>query len=266
MRSAVGSTVGSIVGSIVDSSLDTTDQLHNNICAPGKKGQGNSCFNRTEQDMITKTLGVDTWDHAVTKTGCDLADEQNVCIAEWAQHNDDAIIQNIGMMSVKPLKKDPKKADLHTDDLDKVMFQWSHALQNMVFLGAVSLDFIKYPPFHTFDIHAYPQRFVTMIINLSVRDKAGTHWVALLFDSHERTVFYFDSFAKRIPRPIKHALRLWTPDWTLKQNKQVYQTKTSRDCGLYCCWFLITFAQHGYEHLLHHPDLTRWKKKLFRLK
>ena len=75
------------------------------------------------------------------------------------------------------------------------------------------------------------------IVNTDTSQEAGTHWVALFFDSNGLAE-YFDSYGLPPHLPeIKHFLSNNCVNW--KYNAKLLQSVRFAVCGQYCIYFLL---------------------------
>lgn len=103
-----------------------------------------------------------------------------------------------------------------------------------------------------------PQRigkFNTFIINLDPHTLPGSHWIAIKFNSLDKSVIVFDSYGlppinKNILSFLKRNARI------IHYNSQCFQEKFTNTCAHFCLYFLYKSVR--FQNL---DDLTENNKK-----
>ncbi len=104
--------------------------------------------------------------------------------------------------------------------------------------------------FHIGDLQYY--MYNAMIINLSLIDTPGTHWVCVFVDRPSQTFEYYDPIGKPIPRTMRPLLNYINPDrFRVITSKEKHQ-KTGSQCGVYCMYYIVA-------RLCNIPIKTIWK-------
>ena len=82
------------------------------------------------------------------------------------------------------------------------------------------------------------------IVNTERSNKAGEHWVAVIFNNNDN-VLYFDSYGlPPLETEIINFLNNHSSSW--RYNRQRLQSLQSKVCGLYCI-FTLDAAARGYN-------------------
>lgn len=79
--------------------------------------------------------------------------------------------------------------------------------------------------------------FSTFVINLDPHTLPGTHWIAVKFNSANKSVYVFDSYG-RPPTNSNILYFLKRNACTIYYNEQCFQEKFTTTCGHFCLYFL----------------------------
>lgn len=93
---------------------------------------------------------------------------------------------------------------------------------------------------------------IGIIFNTDKHDQAGSHWISLYIDIHNKLIFFFDSAGDQCPQEILNLVnRIIQQGKTInilfkfEQNyPMVHQTGTT-ECGMYCLFFIINMVKNS---------------------
>lgn len=248
-------------------------------CAPGKQFESGSCF--TIPDL--KEILINIKPHTnVNKTKLNLLnDVNNVMEEKYNCSNNDQIcwlraIKNIkdgeiSLSTIRPKGPSNRYEWLSTSDINQVMIQYMNAYKDVMFYGALPLDFdilddLEVNSINFDNLIEENKTKLCMVINLDKHDMPGSHWVALYSNIKQNQIYFFDSFAKkpnkRIIKFIRYLLTYMyntmnntnlslnaflerhhsSNEFDVRFNKIQHQFKDT-ECGVYSMNFLIRLIE-----------------------
>jgi len=174
----------------------------------------------------------------------------------------------------KSWKKNPNEW-LNTYDIRDVMNQWEKKYHNFKFIGPSPIDYdttfsslksdCVTKKLCSFNLKDYIDKDITkvgVIFNLDKHNQSGSHWVSVFLNIKKRRIFYFDSYAKPIPKQIfkfiktvKKQGKKLDIDIRYKSIKLRHQYGNS-ECGMYGLYFIIT--------LLKNKPVSLFERKIIR--
>ena len=103
--------------------------------------------------------------------------------------------------------KDDPKTWLTTDDIAKVMHQYSQKYPDFIFFGPVASDCPEEYPCELSGFSCEKMlksgiKKIGIIFNLDKHNQSGSHWVAVWISIPEKVIEYYDSYAVKPPRLI----------------------------------------------------------------
>ena len=145
-------------------------------------------------------------------------------------------------------------------DISDVIKQWEKKYNNFYFIGPTPINYDTIVSgscvedelcnFNLKKIINKGINKVGIVFNLDKHDESGSHWVTVFLDIIKKKIYYFDSYAKRIPKEIKRFI-----DNVKKQGKKnnlniKYKKIKLRhqygysECGMYGLYFLISLLNN----------------------
>ena len=176
------------------------------------------------------------------------------CEGEWCWV-DQPFMKNVNDQEIKDMTFKPPipkgKYDwLSTDDIDRVMKQYSKIYPDLYFMGTWPMDFEKlHSKFRKFDpdvLQSNGKKNVTLVLNEDESDEPGSHWVGLFMMLPSRQIHFFDSYGKK---PLQQVCKWITninktikkkggKPFTVLWNPHRHQYANS-ECGVYTLNFII---------------------------
>lgn len=139
---------------------------------------------------------------------------------------------------------------LSTDDIDRVMKQYTKMYPDFYFLGTWPMDFEKlHPKFRSFEpkkLQSKGKKRIALVLNEDNSDEPGSHWVGLFMNLPSRQVHFFDSYGKKPLPPVckwltnvnKRIKRDGGKPFTVLWNPHRHQYANS-ECGVYTINFIV---------------------------
>jgi len=153
---------------------------------------------------------------------------------------------------------------LSSDDIIKVMKQYTNKYKNFAFIGPSPIDFdtmelrdtCVYKKLCKFNLEKYyvdsDITKIGIIFNLDKHNMPGSHWVSLFVDLDKKFIFYFDSNGVRIPKQInalKNRIVKQAADLNIKlkyyTNYDIVHQKKDGQCGMYCLFFIVQLLREN---------------------
>ena len=179
------------------------------------------------------------------------------CEGEWCWVNqpfmkniDDKTLTSIKHLTFKPPIPKGKYDWLSTDDIDRVMKQYSKIYPDLYFMGTWPMDFEKlHSKFRKFDpelLQSNGKNNVALVLNEDTSSQPGSHWVGLFIMLKSCQIQFFDSYGKK---PLTQVCK-----WITNINNKIKQKKgkpftvlwnphrhqyANSECGVYTLNFII---------------------------
>ena len=196
---------------------------------------------------------------------------------------------NFAPMSPKSWKQNDHEW-LYDSDILNVMRSFEEAYPCFAFIEPTSIDFDKYLPqqkscvldelchFSLASFIKKKKNKIGMIINTDTHDQPGKHWISLFINLRNRTITFFDSAAKEMPREIlvfvnriiQQGLRL-RPSLRLSLSppiKTQHQLQNT-ECGMYSLFFIINMLEDNIDsyflnnHIIRDNDVHKFRQIYF---
>lgn len=136
------------------------------------------------------------------------------------------------LLTFKPPIPKGKYDWLSTDDIDRVMKQYTKMHPDLYFMGTWPMDFEKlHKKFRTFDpqkIQSKGKKTVALVLNEDNSTQPGSHWVGLFINLPNRQVHFFDSYGKKPLPPVCK--------WLTNVNNRIKRAKGNKGNPLTVLW------------------------------
>tara|TARA_B110001454_G_C12709156_1_gene429946 strand:+ start:1433 stop:2239 length:807 start_codon:yes stop_codon:yes gene_type:complete len=146
---------------------------------------------------------------------------------------------------------------LSTLEIEAVMNQYDQKYKKFKFLGAVPSDCPKSITcsLTNLNLKDFSKKKITkigVIFNLDEHHQSGSHWVALIIDLGQKSVYYYDSNGNEPNKNILHFINeilhkmklFYNKKINYKINTKVHQ-KTNTECGMFSMMFLINYLKYN---------------------
>lgn len=142
----------------------------------------------------------------------------------------------------KPHAPKSKWAWLSTLNINHVLFQYSKALPEFLFLGTFAAD--KHPKITLSTWEHRPKlRYIGTVFNTDTSNGTGEHWVALLIDTKDKTIEFFDSDGSPPQKEFRNFINKIKTKNAGQRYRVVINHKrhqyTKSECGMYAIWYLL---------------------------
>jgi len=184
-------------------------------------------------------------------------DNMSDCNGEWCwvdqpfmNNIDNDTLKSIKDMTFKPPIPKGKYDWLSTDDIDRVMKQYTTIHPDFYFMGTWPMDFEDlHSKFRKFDpelLESKGKTSVGLVLNEDKSNQPGSHWVGMYIMIPERQVQFFDSYGNKPMAPvckwisnINHKIKQkGGKPFTVLWNPHRHQYANS-ECGVYTLNFLV---------------------------
>ena len=140
------------------------------------------------------------------------------------------------------------------------MKQWEKKYNNFFFIGPSPIDYYTISEgscvtdeLCNFNLKKIMNKGITkvgVIFNLDKHNQEGSHWVTVFLNIKKKRIFYFDSYAKKIPKEIWKFVKMVKKqgkkegiDIKYKKIQLRHQYEES-ECGMYGLYFIITLLKN----------------------
>jgi Ulp1 protease family, C-terminal catalytic domain len=184
-------------------------------------------------------------------------DNMSDCDGEWCwieqpfmKNIDNESLNSIKDMTFKPPIPKGKYDWLSTDDIDRVLRQYTKMHPEFYFMGTWPMDFAQlHSKFSKFDpaiLESKGKTKVGLVLNEDNSNQPGSHWVGMYMMLPERQVQFFDSYGNKPMAPVcewistinRKIKSIGGKSFTVLWNPHRHQYANS-ECGVYTLNFLI---------------------------
>lgn len=263
-----------------------TRKFKNLKCAPTKKKTFNdyeyTCFNNKILFKLKENWNNNFPNKISTNSPKEIWEffKNNLntkCYNELCWIKDNILSKNLDKEEIKrnnfrPFSPDSWKKKpyewLSSDDITKVMKQYTKNYKNFEFLGPSPIDFDKkelygtciYEKLCKFNLSNYYNSKpritkIGIIFNLDPHDRPGSHWVSLFIDIKNEFIFYFDSNGVKIPHQINNLVKRIIEQANSLGIKLNYYSNFGKEhqkkdgqCGIYALYFIIELLKENKDY------------------
>lgn len=165
---------------------------------------------------------------------------------------------------------------LYDTDIANVMRSYERAYKCFAFVGPTSIDFDRYlsqeqscvsNDLCKFSLSSYikkKKQKIGIIFNTDTYEGSGKHWISLFIHLRKKTITYFDSGGKAMPREINALVQR-----IIQQGKKLniylslspaittqHQLKDS-ECGVYSLFFIINMLEDNIDSYFLNNNIIR---------
>ena len=241
-------------------------KISNGKCAHNLKNSGKTCFSKESLIKIANAYNKKYPDKKIS-TSCskiklwnNIRDALNdVCNEETCWPEQD-FIKNLNNDDINYFTHKPKMPDtwkknkhtwLNTHDIFYVMKQFEKNYNDFVFFGPVPSDCpvsfqCELSSIDPINLHNNKKiSKIGIVYNLDKHNEPGSHWTAVLINTPENEINYYDSYGEK-PTELIYKFMKKMGDKFKKNNRSVhliYNDKRHQyggsECGIYSMYFLL---------------------------
>ena len=161
---------------------------------------------------------------------------------------------------------------LNNFNISDVMKQWEKKYDDFLFIGPSPIDYdtnlgnnCVTDELCNFNLRNLINKGITkvgIIFNLDKHNEGGSHWVTVFLNIKKKRIFYFDSYAKTIPKQILKFVKTVQKQGIKEGINIKYKSIKLRhqygnsECGMYGLYFIIT--------LLKNKPVSLFERKIIR--